>query len=117
MDYVLSTSGEQFICRALSTCQRYGVTWDQLWSTKAKEAEEARRFLEFDQCEEETGKLLGAAAVVQLLQKVASREASLEETTALLKNAHLLTDDNIAFAADTFGLTEETVRSLLSPNG
>jgi hypothetical protein len=119
MDYVLTDRGGQFLCRALATCDRFGVTWEQLWSTRATEAEAAREFLEFDPKDpaesEETGKLLGAAAVVQMLQNVASGQSSLEEATTLLDHARLLTDANIAVAADTFGLSAESVRNIFVP--
>lgn len=118
MDYVLTDRGEQFLCRALTTCDRFGVTWEQLWSTKTQEGDAARLFLEFDPKDtnepDETGKLLGAAAVVQMLQNVASGQSSLEEATALLDHAHLLTDDNLAVAAETFGLSLDSVRNVLT---
>lgn len=119
MDYVLTDRGGQFLCRALTTCDRFGVTWEQLWSTKTQEAEAARRFLEFDPKDEaepdDTGRLLGAAAVVQMLQNVVRGESSLEEAKTLLDHAHLLTDENLAAAAATFGLSLDSIRNVLAP--
>jgi hypothetical protein len=118
VNYVFTTAGELFICRALKTCSQFGVTWEQLWSdARSKEAEAARQFLEFDlkTHDTETGKLLGAAAVIQMLHSVVSEPSSLEATSKLLDHAHLLTEANIAVAADAMGLSLEHVRSVLSP--
>jgi hypothetical protein len=121
MDYVLTDQGRAFLREALTTCNKYSLSWYQLWSATSPEADEARRFLDFSPeavSEEQPGesaKLFGAYAVVNMLQNIASGEEDPSAGIALLGKADLLTDEIVEAAAGTFGLSSAELWDIFIP--
>ena len=113
MDYVLTDQGRTFLRDALTSCNKHSLSWFKLWSKEAPEAEPVREALDLDLSEvgnaDETAKLFGAYAVVQLLESIAAGEADPSVGLELLGNVDLLTPDILSAAAATFGLTGEAL--------
>lgn len=116
MDYEVTDSGAAFIENALRICNRFQVTWADLWGEDDGNptAAAARLALGFLGKAAETGQLLGAVAVIQVLREVSLGHYELQEGVGLLKTAQLLSEKNIAVAAETFGISEAQVWDLVS---
>ena len=121
MDYVLTDQGRAFLRDALTTCDRFSLSWYQLWSKEAHEADEARQFLDFSpepasEDPDDTAKLLGTYAVVHMLQNIAAGNEDPKEGIALLRGAALLTNDVVEAAAATIGLSSAELWDIFVPN-
>lgn len=110
IDYVVTEQGRDFLIQALQECTRSQVSWFQLWSPSATEAQLARarlNLLDANDYSEDTARILGVYAVMETLQSVAAGHQDVSKATRLLGQAGLLTNDIVEPAAALLNLSGE----------
>lgn len=122
MDYVVSDQGADFIKNALILCKTLRIHWSSMWLTQAlpvqlRVLQDVRGALALDlnafDEPEDTGRIFGAIAFIYTLQSVAAGEAKLRDAVDLLRDAGLVTNTNIAVAAEALGISMDDVRELV----
>lgn len=121
MHYSVSAEGRLFIKKALSACENFSVSWEQLWASESTAATNARASIEFITGQgpadaKNVAMLFGTFAVVDCIYEAAAdfSDEGFKRTAALLGKADLLNDLTIDAAASVFGLEKEDIWNLLA---
>jgi hypothetical protein len=108
MHFEFTAEGMGFLFRALDACDKFGVTWYQLWAHE-KGGEGARQAIGLDdvidEAAPEAARLAGAAVVAQMFLNVANGDTTPSQAVRLLSHADLLTEENIDVVAEHYRVT------------
>lgn len=116
-DYTLTATGRAFVLRVLVVCVAMNLSWSQLWTAKTSKARTARKMLDLGKSSAsltETSRILGATVVTDLVSTFV-RTTQFEYVVGLLAKTDLLSTTNVTIAAQSFGITDQKLWDLISP--